>query len=317
MMINQRSLLTYRSLFNKKAYLFFIPVLVIAIASSFLLTKQLATAQNAGQGLEVSPPSQEVSVDPGGTVTVKAKIRNRSNTSLPMEVHIEDFTAKGEEGQVELNANSPYSVASWGTVNPKTFTLEAGEEQEVTATLKAPNDAAGGHFGSFVFAAKNDQPSGNTAGLSQAIASLFLVRVSGTVDEKLSMKDFRAPAFSEFGPVPFELKFENSGNVHVAVGGLIGVTDMFGKKIADIVVPGTNVFPGASRIVRPSLDQQFLFGPYTATAVMYYGSGNQNLTQTMTFYVFPLRIAIGVAIVLFILYLMRKRLKKSLKALFK
>ena len=315
-MINAHAAPHFRTLLSKKAYLLLILFLTL-VAISLFSAKEFVTAQNAGQGLEVSPPSQEVSIDPGGTITVKAKIRNKGNETLPMQVHIEDFTAKGEEGQVELTAESPYSVVSWTKVSPESFDLAAGEEQEVTATITAPNDAAGGHFGSFVFAVKSDNPESGTAALSQAVASLFLVRVSGPVDEKLSLKEFKAPAFSEFGPVPFALNFENSGNVHVKTFGLVNVTDMFGKKVADIVVPGTNIFPGASRIVRPSLNEQFLFGPYTATAIMYYGSENQTLTQTTTFIVFPSRIAVGIAILIFVLYLMRKRLKKSLKALFK
>jgi hypothetical protein len=283
-----------------------------------LFLHHFVSAQTAGQGLEVSPPSQEVAIDPGKTVTIKAKLRNKSNNSLPIQVHTEDFTAKGDEGQVELTANSPYSVASWTKVSPETFQLAPGEEQEVTATIKAPDKAAGGHFGAFVFGVQQDKNSvKNAAALSQEIASLFLVRVSGPVNEKLTIKDFHAPDYAEFGPVPFAIKFANSGNVYVKTYGLINVTDMFGKKVADIVVPGTNVFPQAERVVQSKLDQQFLIGKYKATALFYYGSSQtQSLSATTTFFVFPVRLAVGILIILALLYLMRKRLKKASKALF-
>lgn len=275
------------------------------------------TAQVPGQGLEVSPPSQEVQVDPGKTSVVKAKLRNKSNNALPIEVHIEDFTAKGNDGQIALTADSPYSISSWTVVSPKTFILAPGAEQEVTATLNVPRQAAGGHFGSFVFGVKPDKQNRNAASVSQEIASLFLVRVSGPVDEKLAIKDFSAREYSEFGPVPFKMTFANTGNVHVKTYGLINVTDMFGKKVADIVVPGENVFPNAERVVTSSLDKQFLIGPYTATALMYYGSEQtQSLSKTTTFVVFPTRIAIGIFVFLFVLFLMRKRFKKAGKALF-
>ncbi len=275
------------------------------------------TAQVPGQGLEVSPPSQEINIDPGKTTTVKATLRNRSNTAVPINVRIEDFTAKGDEGQIELTADSPYSVASWTNVTPASFTLQPGEEQEVTATINAPSDAAGGRFGSFVFGVKPETSNPSDTALSQEIASLFLVKVSGPVDEKLEITSFEAPAFSEFGPIPFNVTFANSGNVHVKTFGLINVTDMFGRKVADIVVPGTNVFPAAERVVRSELSNQFLIGSYKATALMYYGSQNQSLSATTTFYVFPVKIAVGALIVLFLIYLMRKRLGKALKALFR
>ena len=96
-----------------KRYYIIFPIVAILVISSIILTRDFVTAQSAGQGLEVSPPSQEVTIDPNGTTTIKAKLRNRSNNALPINVRVEDFTAKGDEGQVELNANSPYSFVNW------------------------------------------------------------------------------------------------------------------------------------------------------------------------------------------------------------
>lgn len=303
---------------HKKSWVILGTLIVLGGGALSYTYQSFVTAQSPGQGLEVSPPSQEVSIDPGETTTVTATLRNRSNKAVPVDVRVEDFTAKGDEGQIELTKDSPYSVASWTDVSPQTFTLEPGEEQEVTATIKAPTDAAGGRFGSFVFGAKAETTSDpNAASVSQEIASLFLVRVSGPVDERVELKTIAAPKFSEFGPVPFDLTFANSGNVHVKTFGLINVTDMFGRKVADIVVPGTNVFPEAERVVKAQLENKFLFGNYNATALMYYGTQNNSVTATTSFFVFPVRIAAAVLVVLFVLYLMRKRLGKAFKALFR
>lgn len=300
---------------RKKSFIIVSVFCLFVIAS--VVVNKFATAQSEGQSIEVSPPSQEITVDPGKTTVIKTKLRNRSNNTLPVKVRIEDFTAKGNEGQVELSSNSPYSVVSWTKVTPNSFNLEAGQEQEVTATITIPSNAAGGRFGSFVFGVQPETANSNAATVSQEIASLFLIKVTGPVDEKLTIKSFKAPDYAEFGPVPLEINFANSGNVHIKAYGLINVTDMFGKKVADIVVPGVNIFPDAERLVKASLDKQFLFGPYTATALMYYGSNEtQSLNATTTFFVFPIKIAAGAIIILFLLFLMRKRFKKAGKALF-
>lgn len=301
---------------KKASWVLLYVILFVLLASLGITMRNYVTAQIPGQSLEVSPPSQEVSIDPGKTVTIRAKIRNHSNDTLPMSVRIEDFTAKGDDGQVALSSNSPYSITSWTNVTPKTFSLAPGGEKEVTATITAPKDAAGGHFGSFVFSVTPEEGTKNAASVSQEIASLFLTRVSGPVNEKLALTSLNAPSYSEFGPVPLQLKFNNSGNVYVKTFGLINVTDMFGKKVADIVVPATNVFPQAERVVKANLNKQFLFGNYSATAIMYYGSQNETLTATTNFFVFPTRIAAIILIVLLLLFLMRKRLGKALKALF-
>lgn len=312
-MSKKNPLLNFRNHLSKRVYLI-VPLLLVAIASLVFFNKYVV-AQDAGQGLTVSPPSQEVTVDPGGTATVKAKLRNPGSTTLPIAVHVEDFTAKGDEGQVELTANSPYSVASWATISPSEFQLAPGETKEVTAVIKAPQNAAGGHFGSFIFEVKAANSGGN-ASVAQEIASLFLVKVSGTVDEKLDLKSISAPSYSEFGPISFDMQFANTGNVHTKAYGLVNVTDMFGRKVADIVVPGVNIFPNAERIVKASLDKKFLIGNYTVTALMYYGTTQtQSLSATTSFFVFPTRIVVGVIAVLFVLYLMRKRLRKAMKAL--
>lgn len=315
-MSTKQQALTFSKALLKKRYLFILPLLLLGVAGTVLLTNKFVTAQSATQGLEVSPPSQEVTIDPGDVKTIKAKITNKSNNTLPMEVRVEDFTAKGDEGQIELTTTSEYSVASWTKLSTTNFSLAPGESQEVIATITVPGDAAGGRFGSFVFAVKPETPQPGTAALSQQIASLFLVKVSGPVDEKLSIKSFSGPAFSEFGPITLDIKFANDGNVHIKPYGLVNVTDIFGRKVADIVVPGANIFPQADRIINTTLDKQFLIGPYTATALMYYGAENQSLTATTTFFVFPTRVAAIVLGVLVVLYLLRKRLRKALKALF-
>lgn len=299
-----------------KRLLIIIPLCIVTITASFFLFNKFVSAQNAGQGLEISPPTQEVSIDPGKTITVKAKIRNRGNATVPLRVRVQDFTARGEDGQIELTADSPYSITGWTRISPTSFTLNPGAEQEVIATITAPKDAAGGHFGSFIFQTTAEEQQGN-AGVSQEIASLFLVKVSGPVNEKVTIKDFSTEKFAESAPVPLRITYANSGNVHVKTYGLINVTDMFGKKVADLVVPPTNIFPQADRIVTTDFSNTFLIGPYKATALIYYGSGQaQSLTATTSFFVFPVKIAAGIAVILFFLFLLRKRLKKSFGALF-
>lgn len=297
---------------NRFVFASLLILIFFVLASSLYFTFAQVTSSN--QSLEVTPPTQDIQTDPGKTVSVKAKIRNKSGNTLPVSVRIEDFTSAGEEGQVELIDKGPYTLASWAVITPDTLTLAPGEQKEVIATITIPPDVAGGRYGSFVFSISGAK-TGGAASVAQEIASLFLVRISGPVSEQLAFETFIAPQFSEFGPIPFSMKFKNSGNVHVKAVGLINVTNMFGQKVSDIVVTGTNIFPGSSRILSASLNKQFLIGSYNATAIIYYGAKNQTLTALTSFFVFPVRIAAGVVIVLLALYLMRKRILKAFKAL--
>ncbi|MCX6732414.1 MAG: hypothetical protein NTV98_02645 [Candidatus Roizmanbacteria bacterium] len=308
---------------QKKQRITLISLVLVAVAliASLTLTFGIfAQNQSSVQSLEVSPPSQELQADPGQTLTATAKVRNKSRETIPLTVRVEDFTASGDEGQVALTEQGPYSLAKWAVLSPSSFSLAPGEEQIVTAKIKVPtNKVAGGYYGSFVFAVKAPQAQGGgVATVGQEIASLFLLKIAGPVNEQLSLDSITAPAFSEFGPIPLNLKFTNNGNVHTKVYGLVNVSDMFGQKVSDIVVNQTNVFPGASRQIKATLDKQLLFGKYTTTAIMYYGTTkNETLTSVGSFIVVPYRIIALLVIVGALLYGMRKRLKKALRALTK
>lgn len=291
-------------------------ILVVSLAFSFGI---FAQNQPSAQSLEVSPPSQELQADPGQTIVAKAKIRNKSRETLPLVVRVEDFTASGEEGQVALTDQGPYSLAKWTVISPSSFSLAPGDEKEVMAKIKIPpNKVAGGYYGSFVFSVKTPQSQAGIASVGQEIASLFLLKISGVVDEQLTLNSLSAPAFSEFGPIPITMKFSNSGNIHTKVYGLVNISDMLGQKVADLVINQTNIFPGASRLVKTTLDKQLLFGKYNATAIMYYGTTkNETLTAVGSFTVIPYRIIALLIVLIIIFYKLRKRIRKAVKVLMK
>jgi len=292
---------------------------ILAFVAIFLVGFSATSAQEflSDQSLEVSPPSQELKVNPGESISVQAKVRNKSRKALPIKVRVEDFTASGDEGQVALVKQDPkYSLVNWTSIATSNFTLEPGETKSIEAKISVPKDAAGGRYGSIVFGVTGDVARGEkAAAVSQEIASLFLVRVNGPASESLALEQFTAPSFSEFGPVPFNMKFINSGNVHVRTYGLVNVSDMFGKKVDDVVVTPTNVFPGSNRVVHSQLSNKWLFGRYTALAIMNYGSKNESLTASTTFIVAPVKFILIGLFALFILFKSRKRIKKALRAL--
>lgn len=298
---------------SKQKYL--LSLLVLLTLTVGLLAFNLSTnfAQNTSpeQSIEISPPSQELDVDPGQTITLKAKVRNKGNIPYTLTSRIEDFTAEGEGGQVALIDKGPWAISSWATISPSSFTLDPLTEREVQVTIKVPEQkVGGGRYGAMVFSI-NGSSSPNSASVAQEIASLFLLRVSGPVEENINILDFNAPSFVEFGPVPLSLRLQNSGNVHVKATGIISIMNVLGKKVEDIVITPTNVFPDATRIIDTSFSQRFLIGPYQAVAIVYYGSENKSITTYTPFFAFPVKIVAGLIILIFIIILIRKYFKKS------
>jgi hypothetical protein len=77
-----------------------------------------------------------------------------------------------------------------------------------------------------------------------------------------------------------------------------------------------NVLPGASRNIPIVMTKKLLIGKYTAQLIAAYGDKNKQLSASTEFYAFPVRYGAIVLVILFFLFLVRKRLGKALKALF-
>lgn len=303
-----------------------IPLSLIALLiASFLpyIPVQAETAPVVSQGLAVSPPTFNLSANPGDTVTHTIRIDNLSNQSATVTPVVENFTAAGEQGEVNITtSNEPFALSTWVTVSPTQATIAPKSSQTFSFTTIVPGDAEpGGRFGAIVFKTAPGTVTGSGVAISQEISSLVLLRVAGDAKEKASIAQFSAGTPSiEQGPVNFVLRVKNEGNVHVRPVGTITIADVFGHKVATIPVDGKNILPSAIRELNATYNEKSLFGRYTATVSLVYGSKQQTVTATTAFFVIPWKmLTIVLVIVLIIaglLYVGRRRLMRSLKVLF-
>ena len=305
-------------------------VIIGLVALGLFSLTSISYAQiEKSSGVTVSPLTFELTANPGDAINNKIKIYNPTERIVSIRVEAEDFVAVGEEGKVvttsEEDEDSTYSIRKWITLIPDEFTLEPGQEKIVDFIIEVPKNAEpGGKYGSILAGISGSISTEGITGaaISTKTGSLILLMVSGDYKEELEVSDFTAPSFLEYGPVPFEIKFQNTGSVHVRPRGFVVVTDIFGKKVAELEFSQKNVIPDAIRRNEAIWDTKFLFGKYTAVVVGNYGTGNIPFeSRVITFSVFPWKIMLGVVVVLliFILFVMKtkKRWGPALKILFK
>ena len=300
---------------------------VLALACSILPLARISTAH--ADGITVIPPRFETFGNPGDTLTQKIRVVNNSTTSNTYSTQVDNFTALGDTGQVNLlDKNQPsttYSLAQWITTEPSQFTIPAGQEQVVTVTIKIPKTGEpGGHYAS-VLVKRGGQSTPGGAAVDSQVGTLFLLTVTGNVKEAASVTSFNAEeSFAQYGPVKFDLITKNEGNVHEQPTGTIVITNMFGKTVKTIPLNTANVLPGAERLVTTSWDETNLIGRYTATLVATYGqistsAQNQlHLTASTTFVVFPLYILwilIGIIVIIALLITQRSKIKRAINRL--
>lgn len=295
----------------------------ISFEAFFLLTLAVgitpkAHAQQVVNSLSVVPPSFEVSTKRGEVINKTIRIDNLADKPVQVTVDKRNFTAQGEEGDVNLtHEESSFSLASWIEVTPSKATIPAKSSQTFQYSIRVPTDAEpGGHFGSIIFATIPDKNLTQTgASFSQEVGSLILAEVAGDVKESAQIESFYAERnFYEAGPVQFIGRIKNLGNVHIKPKGFIEITDLLGRKTR-VPFEERNVLPDAIRKMTGRWDQNFLIGRYTATLFLTYGTGNQRMIASAQFYAFPVKYGLIVLGILVVLWLIRKRLMLAAKVL--
>jgi hypothetical protein len=327
----------------------FIAFLVLLF--SFSVSAALFPAR--GAGITISPPKFEFNADPGQTITGIIKITNQDDAALNLAHDVQDFIAGSETGQPSFTSNATNAGASlkkWITVNEgKNLTVPAQKTAEVPFKITLPKDAEpGGHFGAIFFS----PPAGvGQVAITQKIGALVLIRVSGNIEEKGRLDTFGAynqdPAkintpeplenlkprsFFESAPVPFVIRFENQGNVHIKPEGKIelyrwgslqkevGAQNILNEagvpirqEIVDFIPINDaqgNVLPNSFRRFDTLFQgtaywyykedgtkevryKSFPLGYYTAKMILNYGKEkSQTLTAEVTFLIFPWKIAL-------------------------
>lgn len=280
---------------------------LIAIAGGMIgLGSESAFAQ--GVGVAISPLTFELTANPGDVLQNKLRVFNPTQSAVLIQMEIEDFAVAGERGEVRIETagSETYSLALWVKTSPESFRLEPNEQKTVDFTIEVPENAEpGGHYGSVLAAIGGVIGNEGFVGtaVSQKVGSLVLLSVSGDMVEDLRIKDFTAPEFLEYGPVPFLIRFENKGTVHVRPRGFVTITNWRDKKVVDIEFPQLNIIPGSVRKVETSWDKKWLLGKYAATLVGSYGASNNPLEpRVITFWVFPWKVAGVVSAVLLIVF---------------
>ena len=303
----------------------FSSIALIAVSTAIIFQSSVKGQEaSSTNGLSVSPPSFEISGNPGAIITNSVRLENMKSVPVRLAVDRRNFTAIGEDGAIGLTEEQcSFSLASWISVDPEDVVIPPKSTRTFTFNIKVPlNAEPGGHFGSLIFKTIPDSAAltGSGASVAQEIGALILLRLAGDTKEEARVDSFKtAKSFYEFGPVVFEDRVKNTGNVHIKPRGNITITNLLGQKVATVEFENKNVLPGAIRKIDGTWDTKWRIGQYTATAVLIYGANNTQLANVTTFIVFPYRVAIAVFAVLAVLftfiYRSRRRLSLAWKIL--
>ncbi len=273
------------------------------------------SAQSANT-LKVTPVRTDIEILPGESKTVPVTIANLTGGDITVKAIANDFVAGDERGTPALILDedefaSTHSLKRFMTPVPD-FTIPANEGVTLNVIITVPTAAqAGGYFGAIRFA-PTDPANGGQVNLSASVASLILLTVPGDAVEKLELTDFNIQQGGKTGTdfrtannLQLTARFENKGNIQLGPFGKISVKQ--GDKVVyeydfNTENPREMVLPDSARRWDIPLKEIGEFGNYTVSATFTYGTKNQTIEVSKSFWVIPQYMIIA-AIVLIVLIL--------------
>lgn len=229
--------------------------------------------------LSVAPAILEAVTTPGKKNVTKVTVVNNTNFPLPIKGQVSAFLSNSTLPKTQ---NDTYNAASWFTLEPSDFILQPLEKKEVIVEIDPPKKSEpGGHYATIYF-----QPlipaeilsNESTISLARIGALAFLV-VPGGIHESLEITSTNLSSWQTFGPLNFDFSLNNTGNIHLLPIGQLEVKNIFGQVVATIPLDPSVIIPGTTKDQSLMWDKQILFGRYSATLRINYGTDHDPFTS--------------------------------------
>jgi hypothetical protein len=328
--------------FAKKRLL--LPLILLAVIAPLVLAfKAFAQFPTTGYDVTVSPIFFDLTANPGDTISTKIRVRNNTNSPLPLNLGVQKLSGD-INGNLILKQDKTDTTLAWFNLGSSRIVAKPLEWTDVPFTISIPKDAAYGYYWTITFTQDNTNPSAKQAvSLTGAsgVPVLLNVKKAGAKAEAKILQFSTTNYVSEYLPIDFTVKVENTGNIHIKPYGSIFISDGLSKNLAILDVnPGQgNIIPDSARIFttswddgflvrqpvmvdgQPKIDKQgktveeiqinwdkltsFRIGKYTANLLLVFDNGTKDvpLQSTITFWVFPWKVTLGFIIAVVVIVL--------------
>lgn len=321
-----------------KLKLFVVSLLGFFLAISFA-SPALAQTSSGNFDTTVSPVYYDFNAKPGTTVNGKVRLRNNTDSTLPLKIEVKKMG--GDQNGELVIQNAPDDTTTWFQVKNTGITAPSNEWITIPFEITVPSNAAYGYYWALSFTQDDSQTQKATGTkLNAAIVVPILLNVNKEgAKTEVKISDFSKDAgWYEYLPVNFKTTVSNVGNVHVRPKGNIFIKDFFGHTVATLDVNPNDgaILPSTKRVFETLWNDSFIWyenkvvdgknvldkngrpqkqlkvrfdkildlriGKYTATSLVVVSDGTRDiaLEKNISFFVFPWKIVAGS--VIFILF---------------
>ncbi|MEU8183192.1 hypothetical protein AB0B86_20790 [Micromonospora sp. NPDC049047] len=208
------------------------------------------------------------SLDPGQVVTEHLAVRNFSRNAVAFSLKAADgyLTDKGRFNMLSSDRPS-VDGGTWIDVREK-VTVGPGETRVVPFTITVPRAATPGDHPAGIAATVTS--TGGTVNVESRVGFRVMVRVNGTAQAALSVRDLNATYTSSWNPfaggtVRVRYTVQNDGNVWVSGTSRVAVSDLLGRTDHDATGQVEELLPGGTRQIDTRADGIWALGRVRTT----------------------------------------------------
>jgi hypothetical protein len=239
-------------------------------------------------GIKVMGAKYTGSIAPGSSAVHTMTVGiNPDDPPMDLMVTVLGFGQTPEQNSFGLTPEmdtSSYSARTFITVSPKTFHLEPGGSQTVTATIAVPQNVGDG--GRYAIINFRNAPIGNgSTAIVTSISIPLLVTISGTpLTMKGMITDVTVAKVVPGQPIKITTTLKNTGNFHYKMKNNISVTDLSGTVVATGgTVALSSLLPSFTANYDSNLVTPLPLGTYTITSTVNLDDGTVLDTKTIPF----------------------------------
>ncbi|MFA5828847.1 MAG: hypothetical protein WC841_05840 [Candidatus Shapirobacteria bacterium] len=278
-------------------------------------------------GISIAPPFTELVFDKlDKEKNFILTITNHGHKSEVFRLSVVDLGGLEESAGVPFlgtknsELEKKYSLSSWIILGKDALVVDPQKKVDIKITIQNKESLSpGGHYGAVIVKLDNSDKSGtDVVEVNQNFASLiFVKKIGGEIyDLKLNQTTIQNSYLKI--PDTIELRFQNSGNIHVVPRGTLELKDPSGRLIAKGVINKASsiILPESFRTYQNRINQlkpAWLPGKYHLT-VNYRFDGSDQISSLTKDYLYlgwlPYAV-FGVTIVTWFWFLRSKKSKKQ------
>ena len=216
--------------------------------------------------ITIAPPFQDVTITQADQeMPLELTVSNDTSHTQEITLSVIDFGQLNESGGVAFIGQQSsllerkYGLAAWLNLPKQTVILEPGDTETITATIiNKASLSPGGHYAGIIGRLETDLSSTSENNISVQPSFVSLVFAKKTGGEKYSLSFVSLEHNGSIVKLPnqVELRFNNTGNVHVVPRGTVHILGNDGSEIAKGIINQNSlpILPESFRIYSVELD---------------------------------------------------------------